>query len=220
MKLVFYSGGDEEDNLALDTEVLKLVGKKSVTLTFIPSSSIFGEIEFQEFINQYRRFGIKKFFYFPIDQPFDEVKAKRIFESDLIHLGGGNTYFFLQTIQRKKLKKRFIEYVKNGGILTGLSAGAIIMTPKISTAGYPHFDRDDNFINLKRLDGLKLSRFEFFPHYQNSEKYRNVLLRESRKINYPLYAAKDGSGIIQNGNHLHFIGKIWIFNQGRCQRVI
>ena len=113
----------------------------------------------------------------------------------------------------------FINFVKSGGVLTGLSAGAIMMTPRITSAGYPAFDRDDNIVNLKRLNGLNLVNFEFFPHYQNTEKYQKTLLSESRKINYPLYAVSDGGGIIVDGKTIKFVGKVWTYNQGRYQKV-
>ena len=217
-KLAFYGGGDDQDNRLMDMELLKILGKKNLVFSFIPANSLHGEIEFQEFIHQYSRFGINNFFYCPIDGPTDELKISRVFKSDLIHLGGGNTFYFMQCLRKKRLRTKLLDFLKKGGVITGLSAGAIVLTPSISTASYPKFDCDDNFLNLKNFKGLNFVDFDFFPHFQNSERYRNALMIESKKIKRPLYAAANGSGIIVDEKKVTFIGKTWMFLNGKSYR--
>jgi dipeptidase E len=214
VKLVFYSGGDEKENRDLDFESLKLVDSPSPTLTFIPSSSYDGETEFREFVEQYQAFGVSRFLYFPVDVPQDRVLLSEVFSSDLIHLGGGNTYYFLKYLRLRGLLPFLTEFALGGGVLSGLSAGAILMTPNINTAGYPKFDRDENEEEVKNFKAMNLVRFEFFPHYKNSARYDRELIRESRKTPLPLFALPDGSGIIKEGDKMTFLGRAWCFHNG------
>ncbi len=215
MKLVFYSGGDAEDNKKLDEKLLSLSTKKSLTIAFIPSCSYFSETEYDDFIDQYKKLGIQKILKLNIDQPFSELMRRAIFLSDIIHLGGGNTFYFLKHLRRTGMLKELREWVKGGGILSGLSAGAIMMTPNVETASFPSFDRDDNEDNVKNLKALNLVDFDFFPHYKNSKRYDEELAAFSLTSQRPMYAPVDGAGIIVNDNELSFVGKTACFFMGQ-----
>ncbi|EQC45427.1 Type 1 glutamine amidotransferase-like domain-containing protein [Bacteriovorax sp. Seq25_V] len=215
MNLVLYGGGHEWENDHLDLEAISLTGKKSPSFTFIPAGSYESEIEFRALIKQYQQFGVKRFLQFSIDVDFDQTLKDEAFNSDIIHLGGGNTYYFLKYLRSKGMLAELKRFVKNGGVLTGLSAGGILMTPTIDTAGFPEFDCDDNEENLKNLKALGLVNFEFFPHYRNSKRYDKELLAHSTKIKRPLYACPDGSGISVNGKSLKFHGKVYCFFEGK-----
>ncbi len=215
MRLVFYGGGDDLDNKTLDSALIKLAKNKKPQITYIPSCSYDHDVDFIDFIEQYKYFGVSKFIYFPIDIPYDKVLFKEAFKSDIIHLSGGNTYYFLKYLRQNSLMVRLREFVRKGGILTGLSAGAIIMTPNIATAGFPSFDKDENEENLKNLASLGLVSFEFFPHYRNSHRYDKEIIGHSKKTSNPIYACPDGSGIIVTESTLSFIGKAFCFYKGK-----
>ncbi len=215
MKLVFYSGGHDFENKKLDENLLALVGKKDPRIAFIPSCSYLCDQDFQDFVKRYDKFNIHNLINFPIDIPFTEVLKKEVFNSDIIHLDGGNTYYFIKHLRKTKLLKELKEFIKSGGILTGLSAGAIIMTRSIDTAGFPHFDCDDNDENLTNLKGMNLVSFEFFPHYRNSKRYDEDLIIHSQKLDHPIYACPDGSGIIVQDHEIRFVGKTYCFHRGK-----
>ncbi len=216
MKLVLYSGGDEQENFLLDSCLFdQLVKKKDPVFTYIPSSSFESEIYFHHFIDQYQQFGVQRFLFCPVDNRCDSVLLGEVLRSDLIHLSGGNTFYFLKHLKKSTIINSLIKYAKNGGILTGLSAGAIILTPTINTAGLPHFDRDDNDENLRNLNSMKLVNFDFFPHYKNSARYDSELKKYSKTIASPLYASPDGSGIIVNNDSIQFVGKNFAFVGGK-----
>ncbi len=215
MKLVFYSGGYEEENEKVDQACLDLVENSNPTFTFIPTSSYDGENEFQDFVEQWQRFGVTRFIYFPVDIPQDRVLMKEVFNSDMIHMGGGNTFYFLKYLRHFGYLEFLREYAQMGRVLTGLSAGAIMMTPSIRSAGFPSFDCDDNDEGLKNLKSLGLVKFEFFPHYKNSIRYDRELMEQSLKAKHPLFALPDGSGIVRNNEQLTFIGKAWAFSGGK-----
>lgn len=216
MKLVFFGGGDEEDNYLLDkTLITKLVRKRKPQMTFIPSSSYMSHLDFREFVDQYKKHRVQRFIHFPIDIGFTDVLKKEAFSSDIIHLSGGNTYYFLETLRKANLLKELKEFVLNGGVLTGLSAGGIIMTKNINTAGFPPFDKDENEDGVRNFRGMGLVHFEFFPHYRNSKRYDKYLLDYSKRTKNPVYASPDGAGIIINEHEVTFSGKNYIFHNGK-----
>lgn len=214
MKLVLYSGGDEKENRQLDKAFVELIGKKNPVVTFIPSSSYLSEEEFRAFVRHYSKFKITRFIHFPVDVPFDKIMFQEVMRSDAIHLGGGNTFYFLNSLRKAKLLPELRKFVEKGGVLTGLSAGAIMMTENIEMAGYPDFDRDDNIVGLKNLEAMGLLDFAFFPHFKNSARYDVAFKKYSRTKNKVIYACPDGAGIVVNDGELRFIGKTFAYSEG------
>lgn len=215
MKLVFFSGGHNEENQALLKHSLRLTGHADPLLTFIPNSSVDGEVEFEEFVASYTPFGVRRFLYFPLDVPFDPVISSAVLKSQLIHMGGGNTFYFLKHLRRSKFLTKLKNFVKEGGVLTGLSAGAIVMTPTIETASFPSFDCDVNEENLRNLKSMGLSGFHFFPHYRASKRYDRELAAFSKKLDMPLFACPDGAGIICEGEEMIFCARTIGFIAGK-----
>jgi dipeptidase E len=214
MKLVFYSGGSDKDNLRLDKNFIEIIGKKNPVVTFIPSSSYLSEQEFKVFVKHYSKFRISRFIHFPIDVPFDRILFQEVMRSDSIHMGGGNTFYFLNTLRKAKLLKELRTFVARGGVLTGLSAGAIMLTENIDMAAYPEFDRDENYVGLKNLSSLGFVDFAFFPHFRNSARYDVAFKKYSKLKKKVIYACPDGSGIVVNEEEIRFVGKVFTYTDG------
>lgn len=214
MKLVLYSGGLEKENQLLDKAFQELLGKKNPVVTFIPSSSYLSEQEFKSFVKHYSKFKITRFIHFPIDVPFDRIIFQEVMRSDAIHLAGGNTFYFLNSLRKAKLLPQLRQFVDKGGVLTGLSAGAILMTENIEMAAYPDFDRDENTVNIKNLSAMNLVNFAFFPHFKNSARYDAVFKRYSRTKKKVIYACPDGAGIVINGDETRFLGPCFGYANG------
>ncbi len=214
MNLVFYSGGDEKENQTLDRSFLELLGKKNPVVTFIPSSSYLSEQEFKSFVRHYSKYKITRFIHFPVDVPFDKILFQEVMRSDAIHMAGGNTFYFLHSLRKAKLLPQLKTFAEKGGLLTGLSAGAIMMTENIEMAGYPEFDRDENVVNLKNLSSLNLVDFLFFPHFRNSARYDAVFKKYTRGTEKVIYACPDGAGIVVRDNETRFVGKVYAFSNG------
>jgi dipeptidase E len=215
MKLVLYAGGSEEENYFLNLRAIELTQVKSPKLTLIPSSSFDAEDDFKFFVNEFSAFGVQRFMLFCVDAPYTKTLLQEVFKSDLIFLGGGNTYYFLKHLKKEGMFKHFKKFLKRGGVLCGLSAGAIVLTPHVHTASFPHFDRDDNPWGMKNLSAMRLVNFEFFPHYKNSKRYDEDLLHHSIKSKLPLYACSDGGGIIIEDERISFCGKSYQFYHGK-----
>lgn len=215
MRLVLYSGGTSRENRALDLTLMEIVHRPNPSVLFIPTSFEHADEDFQSFCDYYRIWGWNDFQIFPIDVPFDRNALPKLLKRDVIYLAGGNTFYFLKHLRRSGMLKELTNFVKRGGILTGQSAGSIVMTPTIHTAGFPSFDADENDVRLKNLKAMGLVNFEFFPHYESIPKYRNEMLRYSRKSGNLLVASPDGGGVVVNGKAISFVGEVELFFKGR-----
>ncbi len=89
------------------------------------------------------------------------------------------------------------------------------MTSDIFMASYPAFDCDENEVALKNWNALKLADFDFFPHYQHTERYRRAFLKYSKTSKRPLIASTDSSGVIMEGKSLQFIGENTLYYEGK-----
>jgi len=220
MQVVLYSGGYYEDNFLLNQSILELCGKPRPRLTFIPSSSEWGMQDFAEFVDAFDQLKNLEYIYFPVDHLPSPTLVTNAFESDIIFLAGGNTFHFLSCLRKHRLISKLVKFSETPGkVIAGLSAGAIMMTPSITTAGFPVFDCDDNFVNLKDLKSLGLVPFELFPHFKNSPRYRRALAKYSRESQKPVLGLPDHSGLIVNNNETRLVGNVHIFHQGKGFRI-
>jgi len=215
MKLVFYSGGQTTKNHILHQALSDLAGKgRGKTLTYIPFCGEESRWYFHRAIRRYRPFGFKHFHCLPVDEAFSPAELKRAFQTDAIYLAGGNTFYFLHHLKRSGILAKLLAFAKKGGVLAGLSAGGLIMTPKIDLAGYPANDADENKVKLKNLKSLGLVPFEFFPHYDDRPGLNRALARYSHKSSHPILAVKDGGGIVVNGASMQLHGKVKLWRNG------
>jgi dipeptidase E len=215
MKLVLYSGYDQ-NNTPIDLEAIRMTGKKNPRVIFIPSANHVPDFEFDYVRETYAEHGVTNIALFNIDRPYSVKDAEKITASaDMIYLSGGNTFYFLKSLRRHSFDQMLLKFVENGGVLAGLSAGAIMMTPTIMTASYPKFDRDENSVEITDLTSMNLIQFEFFPHYSPEPEYAKELKKQSKSLKYPIYGVADGGGIIVDGSRLSFYGNVWGYFAGK-----
>lgn len=219
MKLALYSGGTNKENRTLVKEALSLIEGKNPSVAFVPVHGEDAEDEFRAFRRQFAGSHVKDFRCVPIDGPLTAKQEKSLFSADAIFLGGGNTYYFLKHLKARKLMPKFRAFVKRGGVLMGLSAGSILMTPSIMTAAVPVVDSDDNEVGLTDMKALGLVPFEFSPHYYESKVVDKELKEYSKSLPHPIYACADGQGIIVRNGTIHFVGQVSVFHNGAKYRI-
>jgi dipeptidase E len=217
VKLVLYSGGQQRTNQELHQELMNLTGKRrGISLTYVPFCADNSDIFYRRIVKRFQRFGASRFQCFPLDLPeaptSDEIK--KAFSSDIIYLAGGNTFYFLHWIKKRKLLGALRSYVREGGVLGGLSAGAHMMTPHISLAGLKGLDPDENEVGLKSLSALGLVDFEFMPHFYESRHSIKIMRKYSEKSKTTIYGCADGGGIVINGSVFSILGRSWVFHRG------
>ncbi len=219
MSLTFYSSEYYPENIKIDEFIFDKF-KKSPQITFIPSFHYDSHSDFRYFVESYKKLGVKKFIHFPIEVNFSQTLEDIALGSDIIHLAGGNTFYFLKQLKRKKFLGKLKKFYANGGSIHGVSAGGIILTPSIDMASVPNFDRDENNVKLVDWSALKMVDFHFFPHFKNSKRYTDPLLKFSRKSNKPIIACCDGGGIVQNSkDEQKLFGRVFLIENGKKTRL-
>jgi dipeptidase E len=232
-RVVLYSGGQERRNALIHNTLLELALRRSplrnrtrpngVRMTYMPFTGEGALPFYRRFERRYRAFGATHFQCVAADDPqLSRSTARRqLRQSDIIYLAGGNTYYFLAHLRRSGLLRELLRFAERGGVIAGLSAGALILTPHIGLAGYPAFDQDPNDVGLKstQCKGLGLVGFEFFPHYRRSTRFREALCAYSRNSCAPVYACPDGSGIVVEGDRFTAHGDVWQFADGQVSKI-
>lgn len=214
MKICLYSGGDRNKNDGLNRELIKLFPNKRVKITYIPSAGDEDRKYFKEFQDWYKFYGLSNLGFFSLEEKFNNKSVERLLTSDAIYLSGGNTYHFLFWLRKRNFLSSLKNFVKKGGFLIGLSAGSILMTPRINISGVPSYDHDKNEVGIKNLEALGLVDFEFFPHYSSSSRLDKELIKYSETTPYPIFAMEEGSGIIIWEEKTTMIGSYKVFHKG------
>lgn len=216
MNLVLYSGGFGRENRALASEVDQLLGRKrNPVVTFVPTSSEDAEPDFRDCKRQLAGAKVKRYHCIPIDRPLSAEDEETLLASDGIFLGGGNTFYLLKSLRERRLLDKLRAFVARGGVLMGLSAGSIVLTPNVSTALVPSLEADDNDVGITNFRALGLVPFEFSPHYEGGRKVDSELLEHSRRIKRPIYACADGQGIVVRDGGIRFVGEVTVFHRGQ-----
>lgn len=82
---------------------------------------------------------------------------------DALFVAGGNTFYLMQQIRRRRLVDPLKQYIQNGGVYIGASAGAVICGPSLE----PVASLDDPAAapDLATFDGLGVVNFVTLPHF-------------------------------------------------------
>ena len=201
MKLVLYSDQVSE-NRDVDDELQKLLGGGSDVFGYIPSCADPERIHYSARQDYYADIGITLSTYFELDEDFKPERLASLLDCDGIHLSGGNTYYFLHWIRERGIGSALVDYAERGGILVGVSAGSMILTPDITTAG---LCGDVNDVGLRDMSGLGLVEMEFLPHLDGSSEVSGLMER-SAETDRPVYGCRDGEGIVVSGDEKIVVG--------------
>lgn len=147
----------------------------------------------------------------------DEIRKHTLSEYAAIFIGGGNTYRLSQRLKNSGAFELIKEYLNNGRIVYGGSAGAIIFGKSIDSCLY----MDTNDVVLGDTSGFDtLFGFSFTAHYtnQHASKHKvatNYLTQYSTKE--PIVALPEKDSLYTDGNTIKIVGtKPWyVFNGGK-----
>ncbi len=217
-RLILSGGGDSEQTLTIDKEFVSFLNTTE-PLLYIPIAMDANSIPYEscfEWINSvFNPLGIEKISMWTEK----DLKGKRV--NDLVrfsavYIGGGNTYSLLKDLHETGFSEVLTEYVENGGIVYGSSAGAIIFGNNIRTCS--HNDRND--VGLDSFNGLDfVKEYSIWCHYNREEDHliHNFVIQNDN----PVIALPEETALIVEGDHLKVIGSkpAYIFN-GSSENVI
>ncbi len=198
--------------------VIEVLKKKrehlDILVSFIPAESFDCESDFYELCEVFEGLGVYRCLLFRPDGPFRFAHKEDLLASDIIILGGGNTFTLMKYLRDCGLEADLREFSQKRGVLIGNSAGAIVQTPGLKMAALPDFDRDENEVGLRSQKAMGLVPYEIFPHFMNSRRYSEEILRYSKTKNRLIYGIPDGSSLFQREQSLLMTGKVFGFYQG------
>lgn len=118
-----------------------------------------------------------------------------------IYIGGGNAVRLLTQIRESGFDRRLVDFIKNGGVVYGGSAGAIILGKDIRTAP------ETKNVVLESYNGLGvLNGYSVTCHYDRTENSKMNYLVVSQQINSPIIAITEKGGVIVQNNQIDIIG--------------
>ena len=184
---------------ALGKRFLELVGKDSedIKVLFVPTASERKHDEaylkrktayFDQCEEILVGFGVKKEHMVWLDIN-NILAAGDINSYDAMFVCGGNTFYLLHEIRRTGFDKKIIEFIGQGKLYIGESAGSILVGPSILIA--TPFDEND--IGLTDNIGLKMTEKIICPHYNKKEK--DLIDAFEKEHNCEVVRLKDGQAV-------------------------
>ncbi|MFC2044922.1 Type 1 glutamine amidotransferase-like domain-containing protein [Chloroflexota bacterium] len=206
-KLVLYSEQIPSVSDTIDEELVTLLGKSNPIVGYIPSNADPQRKYYKERQAYYSRLGMDLAVYFELDKEYHPNLFESLLSCDAIHLSGGNTYYFLHWLRKRKILLPLCQYVEYGGVLIGVSAGSILMTPDISTAA---LYGDEPIEGESSTAALNLVNFAFAPHFRNREMSPDLaaLQEYSRDHQIVVYACQDSGGIVVTEDNMKCVGDV------------
>ena len=121
--------------------------------------------------------------------------------ADLLYVCGGNTFHLLHSIQTASIsiREQVIALCNQGGLYIGSSAGAVLVSPSIASAGEIHPDRNED--GVTDMAGLHFINQHIIPHYNPSldEEIASFCKKHNISVD-EIVLLRNGEGVyIHNG---------------------
>jgi dipeptidase E len=185
--------------------IQSFLGNHTFNIAFIPFASV--EKDYTEYANMVRQ-GLKNLPY--TISVVEHYNAKSVVEtSDVIMVGGGNTFKLLHDIYQAGLLEVIQEKANTGTPYVGWSAGSNITGLTIGTTN------DMPIIEPKSFTALALFPFQINPHYINQKveghngETRDQRLEEFMKVNTgkSIIGLPEGTALKLQDGELKLIGE-------------
>ncbi len=138
--------------------------------------------------------------------------TEELLSCDGIHLSGGDPFQFLGSIHKRDFGPVLRKYNENGGILLGISAGAIVLTPSINISHVFYKSRTDQHQAVGLVD------FHFLPHWNQREDRLEAVKKFSLDNQAMVYACQDGDGMVIRDGKVELVGNVVRIKNGMiCQ---
>ncbi len=207
-KLVLYSDQIPSVSDKIDKELVTLLGKSNPIIGYIPSKADPQRKYYNERQVYYSRLGMDLKVYFELDKEYHPNLLESLLSCDAIHLSGGNTYYFLRWLRKREMLETLRQYVKRGGVLVGVSAGSMLMSPDISIC--PLYINEPIEVETD-FSALNLVNFAFAPHYGSRRMSTTISALRKYSLDHQIvvYACQDSGGIVVTDDNVKCIGDVY-----------
>jgi dipeptidase E len=206
MKIVAIGGGELKDleTLSIDRKIVELTGKKRPKALFVPTALGDPDIYCLTFKSVYgNKLGCKvSALKLVRDRPsFREIKRKTL-SSDLIYVGGGNTYRLMRIWKSSGFADVVREAASRGIVLSGLCAGGICWF-RYGNAYYRR-QKGQKYTGT-RIRGIGLVNATFSPHNLRENHRLKDLKKIMRRTPGVGLAVDDFAAIEINGDQFRIL---------------
>ncbi len=208
MKLFLTSAGLSNKTLVNSFENLVGLKGKEVKIAFIPTAANFEGGDKDWLINDYSNLKKQNYIVDIVDISAlpKEAWLSRLEESNVIFVGGGNTFHIMHWVKKSGLEELLSELLKTR-VYVGISAGSCIAGPKIYNSVQNLFDEK---YDLEIRKGLGLVNLQIIPHL-NSNLFPKVneenLEKSSKDLTEPVYALDDNSAVVVNEDRIEVVSE-------------
>lgn len=187
-KIVAIGGGEigrpgyPVETTGIDREIIKLSGKRRPRLLFISTASSDAVVYVKAVEKHFgQRLGCQvDFLLLARESLAQKTVQKKILESDIVYVGGGNTLKMMKIWRRAGVDKVLSQAFQKGIILAGLSAGAICwFRYGLSDSGNLKKGRKKSLYT--RVKGLNLINLTVSPHHIREKSRRRGLISIMKK---------------------------------------
>lgn len=200
--IYLYSDQEVPENGRIDALWLAELRGRDIRIGYIPSASDSTRRYFDRKREYYSQYGIRDFVYFDLNKEYRPVLLPELLSCQAIHLSGGDPFQFNDAIRRRGFAPVLRRYHEGGGILLGVSAGGIVLSPSIEVSHLFYRARTE------RSEAAGLVPFHFLPHYNRRVASLEQLRGFSARLGCTVCAVGDGDGIAVVGGQRSFIGPV------------
>jgi len=207
MIIYLIGGGDIKagDLQKIDKEALSKAQNKKVYILDLTTNDEDKLAQYRDFlISYFQKIGADDIKFISTSTSLEDTE-KRIKESGLIYIPGGNTELLLQNLKERQI----IPILKSlKSVIVGNSAGALAICNKTVLT------IDEDITETKIVEGIDLVPFAVDVHYTASHDPELIELSKDLEI----FGIPEKCAVIYDGT-LHFIGDIFKFYQGNKQKI-
>ncbi|HLC81065.1 MAG TPA: Type 1 glutamine amidotransferase-like domain-containing protein [Candidatus Nanoarchaeia archaeon] len=202
MKLLLTSAGFE--NAKIGRKFVELVGKPAseIRVVFIPTASRtkeesrYADEARKEILNTGVRGENIKTLNLDHHISYPEIK-----DFDAIYVCGGNTFFLLHQARKTGFDKIIKQFLNDGKLYVGVSAGSILVCPTTELA-VPY---DKNDLGISDFTGLNLVDVVIAPHYSDKGKDKEIIKKYGKRLAYEIIALTDQQAYLVLGQNAEII---------------
>jgi len=201
-RIVAVGGGGlrRRATLRIDAEVVRLTGKKRPRVLFVPTATGDDDAYTEAFVRRYAgqlgcRVEVLRLFK---ARPGRRRRSELILGSDLVYVGGGNTFRMVRLWRRLGVDRLLRRAAEQGIVLAGTSAGGICWFRHGHSDSRCKPGRDWDYI---RVGGLGLVDALFCPHYHEEKREASLDRMLRRRGGVAVACDRDAA--------IEIVGKRW-----------
>lgn len=181
--------------------IKKFVGKNPTTvkMTFIPTAGNLDDdvwwIDKDRDVLGKMGFQITEL---DLDKASSDEMQQQLESSDIVYVAGGNTFYLLKRIRETGFDTMLEEFVSNGGLYAGASAGALIAGPDIGAVST--IDEPEKVQGTKSTKGLGWIDVVPIPHYDMKARTKSIDEITAKYKDHETTLLTDDQAIVVDGN--------------------